>query len=94
MKMKPGLKLTMILTSLITTVSAVIAHSGEDGGANTATMMWNDGGVIHNTGHMAGYNMWGMGWYGMIFGLIFWILAALGLIYIYKLLKEGNTNQE
>lgn len=92
--MKLKNKLSILCLSLITTLSTTIAHSGDNGEATTGTMMWGDGGSwMHNSGHMMGYNMWGMGWFGMIFGLAFWILVILGIIYLFQQVTENGGNQ-
>lgn len=92
--MKLKNKISIMLVSLITTLSTVVAHSGEDGGTNTGTMMMSDGSWMHNTGHMAGYNMWGMGWVGLLFGLAFWILVILGIIYLYQQITENGREEQ
>lgn len=80
-------RVTALLASLISTASAA-AHSGQDQGYYGPGMMWSDGGWMHNGAHMLGYNMWGMGWFGLFFGLAFWILVILGIIYLYKQITE------
>ena len=92
--MKLKNKLSVMVVSLITTVSTAIAHSGEGEGTNTG-MMWGDGGGwMHSAGHMTGYNMWGMGWFGLLFGLAFWTLVILGIIYLYQQITENGGDQE
>ena len=86
--MKLKNKLSIMVASLITTISSVVAHSGEEGGTNASTMMWSDGSWMHNSAHMAGYNMWGLGWLGILPGLIIWALAILGIIYLYQKITE------
>lgn len=89
--MKLKNKLAVLAASLITTISTVMAHNESDQGYYGPGMMWSDGGTwMHNTGHMMGYNMWGMGWFGLIFGLAFWILVILGIIYLYQQVTEGD----
>lgn len=85
--MKLKNKLSILVTSLITTFSTAVAHSGDEGGTTTG-MMWGDGGMMHNAGHMTGYNMWGPGWIGMLFGITLWALAVLGIIFLYQKLTE------
>jgi hypothetical protein len=93
--MKLKNKISIMLVSLITTLSTVAAHSGEEGGTNTGTMMWSDGGGwMHNGSHMMGYNMWGMGWFGLLFGLAFWILVILGIIYLYQRITENGGGEQ
>ena len=36
---------------------------------------------------------WGMGWFGMIFMLVFWVLVILGLIFLIKWLIQ-NTRKD
>lgn len=93
--MKLKNKLSVMIVTLLTTVSTAIAHSGEEEGTNTGMMMWGDsGGWMHNAGHMSGYNMWGMGWFGLLFGLAFWILIVLAIIYLYQQVTEHGGDQE
>lgn len=93
--MKLKNKLSALSVSLITATSSVIAHAGEEEGTATGMMMWGDGGSwMHNSGHMIGYNMGGMGWFGAIFGLAFWVLVILGIIYLYQQVTENGGNQE
>lgn len=89
--MKLLTKLSGMTVSLLATLSAVIAHSGEEG--TSTGMMMDGGGWMHNTGHMAGYNMWGMGWFGLLFGLAFWILIILGIIYLYQQVTENGGDE-
>lgn len=93
--MKLKNRLTILATALITTLTSAAAHSEQDQGYYGPGMMWNDGGGwMHNAGHMAGYNMWGMGGFGLIFGLAFWTLAILGIIYLYREITEKEDNKE
>ena len=87
--MKLKTRLAILVTSLTTTLSTVAAHSGEDGGTTTG-MMWSDGSWMHNAGHMAGYNMWGMGWFGLLFGIAFWALVILGIIFLYQQITQNK----
>lgn len=92
--MKLKNKLAVLATSLITTLTSALAHSEQDQGYYGPGMMWNDGGSwMHNTGHMMGYNMWGMGWFGLLFGLAFWILVVLGIIYLYQEITENKSEE-
>lgn len=68
-----------VITAQITIVSAHMDSQDYHNG-----MMWGDGGMMHNMGHMAGYNMWGPGWAGVIVGLIVWTLAVIGVYHLYR----------
>lgn len=93
--MKLKNRLAILAASLITTLSSVAAHSEQDQSHYGPEMMLNDGGGwMHNTGHMTGYNWWGMGWFGLLFGLAFWILVILGIIYLYQQITSGNKGSE
>lgn len=93
--MKLKNKVSVITTSLIAAIFSAAAHSGEDGGTNTGMMMWSDGGGwMHNTAHITGYNIWGMGWFGLFFGLAFWVLVILGIIYLYREITDNNVEND
>lgn len=79
-------KISVTLVSILTLITSVLAHSEQD--QNYGHMMWNDGSWMHNGAHMAGYNMWGMGWLGLIPGLLIWIFIILGIIYLYQKITE------
>jgi len=34
-----------------------------------------------------------MGWFGLIFGLAFWILVILGIIYLYQEVTENRGEE-
>ncbi|MFB6190963.1 MAG: hypothetical protein ABEJ64_00890 [Candidatus Nanohaloarchaea archaeon] len=87
-------RLALLAASLTTVISTVVAHSEQDQGYYGPGMMWSDGGWMHNTGHMIGYNMWGMGWFGVLFGLAFWVLVILGIIYLYQQITENEEEQD
>lgn len=88
-KMKLKHKLSTVIVSMVTTLTAVAASPGHDEGTATGAMMWSDnGGWMHTGAGMMGYNMWGMGWFGLIFGLAFWILVILGIVYLYQEVTE------
>lgn len=92
--MKLKNRLLMIVASLITTLSAVAAHSEQNQSYYGSGMMWSDGGGwMHNGAHMMGYNMWGMHWFGLIPGLIFWALAILGVFYLYRKFSETGGEE-
>ncbi|MDY6777534.1 MAG: hypothetical protein SVU32_02620 [Candidatus Nanohaloarchaea archaeon] len=84
MRHKVQSKIVTTLLFLLTIVSPVLGHTGQDQGYYGPGMMWSDGGWMHNGAHMMGYNMWGMGWFGLVFGLTFWVLAVLGVIHLYQ----------
>ncbi len=81
-------KILAIAVSLISTIGTVLAHTEQDQGYYGPGMMWSDGSWMHNAGHMAGYNMWGLGWFGLIPGILFWTLVILGIIYLYQKITE------
>lgn len=79
-------KIFAFVVSLTTLLSSVLAHSGEN--SETASGWMMDGSWMHSGADMIGYNMWGMGWFGILFGLAFWILIILGIIYLYQKITE------
>ncbi len=80
------LRKTLVQTvSTLTLATSVLAHSQSERGTG---MMWNDGGWMHSASEMMGYNMWGMGWYGLLFGIAIWTLVILGIIYLYQQITE------
>lgn len=92
--MKLKNKLSIMIVSLVTTLTTVVATPGHDESTTTGTMMWSDGGGWMHTGAgMMGYNMWGMGWFGMLFGLAFWILVILGIIYLFQQVTENGGEE-
>jgi len=84
--MKDKYKIAVLLVYLITAISSALAYTGEDERI-TGGMMSNEG-FMHEAGSMIGYNMWGMGGFGLIFGILFWILVILGIIYLYQRITE------
>lgn len=94
-RMKLKHKLSTLIASMVTTLTSVAAYPGHDEGTATGAMMWGDGGGwMHNGAGMMGYNMWGMGWFGMIFGLAFWILVILAIIYLYQEVTAEDEEEE
>lgn len=88
-------KISVAVTGLITFVATAVAHNESNSGYYGPGMMWSDGGGwMHNSAHMAGYNMWGMGWFGLLFGLAFWILVILGIIFLYQKITEKSGQEE
>lgn len=85
--MRHEYKITVLLVYLITAMSSALAHSGEERDRATGMMFSNEG-FMHGAGSMVGYNMWGMGWFGLIFGILFWILVILAIIYLYQKITE------
>jgi hypothetical protein len=83
-------KLLFVTSVALTYIGSVAAHAGEQDYGNG--MIWSEGGMMHNMGHMAGYNMWGPGWLGVLVGLLVWTLAVVGVYHLYKeyLKKEGG----
>jgi hypothetical protein len=76
-------KISIKTVSILTLITSALAHNEPGQG-----MMWSSGGWMHNGGHMLGYNMWGMGWFGLIPGILIWILIILGIIYLYQKITE------
>lgn len=89
--MKLKNKLSIMIVSLFTTLTTVAATPGHDEGTTTGTMM--GGSWMHSGADMMGYNMWGMGWFGLLFGLAFWILIILGIIYLYQQVTENGDEE-
>jgi len=85
-------KILAFAATLTTLFSSVLAHSDQNQSYGSG-IMWGDGGWMHNGRHMAGYNMWGMGWFGVLFGLAFWILVILGIIYLYQEVTENRGEE-
>ncbi len=87
-------KISLAAATLLTLITSVMAHTEQDQSYYGPGMMWSDGGSwMHNGVHMMGYNMWGMGWFGMIFGLAFWILVILGIVYLYQKITDKAVEQ-
>ncbi|MFB6144331.1 MAG: hypothetical protein ABEJ98_03395 [Candidatus Nanohaloarchaea archaeon] len=91
--MKLTTKLMAFATVLASLVVKAAAHTGDEQDYGPG-MMWSDGSWMHNSWHMAGYNMWGMGWLGVLFGLAFWVLVILGIIYLYQQITENRLRTE
>jgi len=58
---------------------------------------WNY--VLAQSGRYGGWNMgpgmmgeWGMGWFGMIFMMIFWILIIVGLVFLIRWLIQNTRS--
>ncbi|WP_414836296.1 hypothetical protein [Candidatus Nanohalococcus occultus] len=85
-------KIPVLLATTLTTVGTVLAHN--ESGQYYGPGMMDGGAWTHNMGHMAGYKMWGMGWYGLLFGLAFWILVILGIIYLVQKITEQSAEKE
>ena len=75
-----------ILTLTLTTLALSIAFFS----STEALAGWGDNQGWHmGPGMMGG---WGMGWFGGIFMMIFWVLVLVGLIFLIKWLIH-STNQ-
>lgn len=83
-------KITTATTSLLTFTTLTLAHTGEEEAYYEPMMMADNGSWMHNGAHMAGYNMWGMGWFGIVPGLLIWILVILGIIFLYQRIMENS----
>ena len=83
-------KMALITVTLYIFLNSAIAHSNSD--YSPSMMGWSDGGMMHNAGHMIGYNIWGMGWPGAVLSLAFWTLAILGIIYLYQELIQDKED--
>ncbi len=60
---------------------------------------WNK--VLAQTGRYGGWQMgpgmmgnWGMGWFGMIFMVIFWVLVIVGLVFLIKWLIQTTSSRK
>lgn len=93
--MKLKNKLSIMIASLVTTFTTVAASPGHTGDNQSyGHMMWGDGSWMHGSSHMAGYNMWGLGWFGPLLGIAFWILVILGIIYLYEQVTDKNGGEQ
>ena len=87
-------KILFPIVSMLTPITSVITHNESTQGYYGLEIMLNsDGSWMHNSGHMVGYNMWEIGWFGLITWLLIWALIILGIIYLYQKITE-NSNQE
>lgn len=72
---------------IVSTALLVAAVAGHNGSGESSGMM-QGGSWMHNGWHMTGYNMWGLGWMGLIPGILIWTLGILAIIYLYKQITE------
>jgi hypothetical protein len=92
--MKLKNRLALQATLIVSVITSAASHSGQNQSYGPS-MMWSDGSRwMHNAGHMTGYNMWGMGWFGLIVGLAFWTLVILGIIYLYQQVTEKRAEEQ
>lgn len=82
-------KITTGTGSLLALIPAALGHGGS--GQAYSHMM---GGMMHNTGHMAGYNTWGMGWFGALFSITLWVLAVFGIFYLYNSMNQDSEEDQ
>jgi len=88
------------IKSLTTGTLSTIALSLDLFSSTPALAQWGDNRSWHmGPGMMAG---WGMGWFGGIFMMIFWVLVLVGLVFLIKWLIQttnrvksdaGNSNR-
>ena len=59
--------------------------------------LWPYGQVLAQTGRYGGWNMgpgmmgeWGMGWFGSLFMVVFWILILVGLVFLIRWLIQST----
>lgn len=93
-QMKESLELKpLVVTTVLTSIAGkAVAHGGEE---TTAAGGMMDGSLMHAGADMMGYNMWGMGWYGALFGLAFWTMVVLAAIYLFQQVTgEGGGKDE
>jgi hypothetical protein len=89
-RMKLKRKFLTVTTALTSITGKAVAHAGEETSTTGGAMM--DGSLMHTGADVMGYNMWGMGWYGALFGLAFWTLVVLAIIYLFQQIthEEGE----
>ncbi|MFB6145044.1 MAG: hypothetical protein ABEJ99_00890 [Candidatus Nanohaloarchaea archaeon] len=94
-------KMLAAITPIVALLAEAMAHTEANDTHYGPGMMWSDGGSwMYNGAHMMGYNMWGMGWFGFIPGILSWILVILGMIFLYQKITEnreaetGNVEKE
>ena len=66
---------------------------------STVFFPWNY--ALAQSGRYGGWNMgpgmmgeWGMGWVGMIFMMVFWVLVIVGLVFLIKWLIQTTTSRK
>jgi putative membrane protein len=59
--------------------------------------LWPYGKALAQTGRYGGWNMgpgmmgeWGMGWFGSLFMVVFWILILVGLVFLIRWLIQST----
>lgn len=79
-------KLAAVATSAVSLILPVTAHSEYP--------MHMQEGWMHTGGHMSGYGMWGMGWFGVVIQLGLAVLITLGIVYLYQQINENSETEE
>ena len=73
------IKILLLILSVIWPWSQALAQTGRYGGWNMGTGMMGD---------------WGMGWFGSIFMVVFWILILVGLVFLIRFLIQSTSRDK